>query len=63
MPLPNRSPVIGAWPRDDAQRLDLVANHFMADPTTFWRLCDANEAVSPEALAARAFVSIPVKGG
>ncbi len=62
MPTPNRSPVIGAYPRNDAQRLDLVANHFLGDATTFWRLCDANGTVCPEALAARALVSIPAKG-
>jgi hypothetical protein len=63
LPAPNRSPVLGAYPHDDSQRLDLVANHFLADPTTFWRLCDANGTVCPDALAARALVTIPAKGG
>jgi hypothetical protein len=63
LPAPNRSPVIGAYRHDDAQRLDLVANHFLADATASWRLCDVNETVCPEALAARPSVLIPIKGG
>jgi hypothetical protein len=63
LPAPNRAPVIGAYPHDDSQRLDLVASHFLGDATTFWRLCDANGTVCPEALAARALVVIPIKGG
>jgi hypothetical protein len=42
-----------------AQRLDLIANRFLADPTAFWRLCDANNAVVPDALATRDLVGIP----
>lgn len=28
-------------------RLDLVADRTLADPEQFWRLCDANNAMSP----------------
>jgi hypothetical protein len=31
-------------------RLDNIAAKFMADPALFWRLCDANDAMRPEAL-------------
>lgn len=62
LPSPNRPPLIGAFPRNDAQRLDLVANHFLGDATTFWRLCDANGAACPDALAARSAIGIPAKG-
>lgn len=31
-------------------RLDNLAAHFLGDPEQFWRLCDANRAISPEEL-------------
>jgi hypothetical protein len=31
-------------------RIDLVANRTIGDPEQFWRVCDANDAVDPEAL-------------
>jgi hypothetical protein len=39
----------------------LIAAHYLADATTFWRLCDANNAIAPDALAARDQVGIPTK--
>ena len=35
-------------------RLDLLAVQYLNDPTGFWRLCDANNAMVAGALAARA---------
>ena len=32
-------------------RLDLIAARTLGDPEQFWRICDANDAVDPEALA------------
>jgi hypothetical protein len=32
------------------ERLDNIANQFLGDPTAFWRLCDANNAMRPEEL-------------
>lgn len=32
------------------ERLDHVAGQYLGDPTLFWRLCDANNALRPEAL-------------
>jgi hypothetical protein len=63
LPAPVSAPILGAYPRNDAQRLDHIANHFLGDATAFWRLCDANGSVCPDALAARDLVAIPVKGG
>jgi hypothetical protein len=63
MPLPRRAPILGAHPRTDAQRLDHIAAHFLSDATAFWKLCDANGAMSPDALGASDMVAIPVKGG
>jgi hypothetical protein len=32
------------------ERLDHIAARFFGDPELFWRLCDANRALRPEAL-------------
>jgi hypothetical protein len=32
------------------ERLDNITAQFMGDPTAFWRLCDANNAMRPEEL-------------
>jgi len=32
------------------ERLDVIAHRFLADPTLFWRLCDANAAMDPAEL-------------
>jgi hypothetical protein len=32
------------------ERLDNIANQFLGDPTAFWRICDANNAMRPEEL-------------
>lgn len=61
IPAPRTNPLLGYHPRIQGQRLDLIASHYLADATTFWRLCDANNALSPDALAARDRVGIPTK--
>lgn len=60
LPLPGPATVLGYVRRMNGQRLDLIANTFLADGTAFWRLCDANNAVVPDALANRDLVGIPV---
>jgi len=60
---PSTAPLLGFHRLTAAQRLDLVANRYLSDATTFWRLCDASGAVSPDALAARTLVAIPTKDG
>ena len=62
LPIRTGPPLRGIHPRNDGQRNDLIAHHYLDDPTTFWRLCDASGTVSPDALAARAAVIIPRKG-
>jgi hypothetical protein len=56
---PTNVPLKGLYPRKPGQRLDAIANHFLSDPTAFWQLCDADDAVVPDALANRALVGIP----
>lgn len=48
--------------RDDAQRPDLIAAHYLGDATAFWRLCDAGDAIAPDALANRRTIAIPDQG-
>ena len=61
--LPIRPPpgVRGFHTRHDTQRPDLLAAHYLGDATAFWRLCDAGDAIAPDALAARAKIAIPGK--
>jgi hypothetical protein len=40
-------------------RLDLLAARYLNDATWFWKLCDTNNSVSPDALNARPLVGIP----
>jgi hypothetical protein len=60
--LPNPVPVVGYYRQAGPQRLDLVATAYLNVPTGFWRLCDANNAMVPGALAARSLIGIP-RGG
>jgi hypothetical protein len=62
LPLPSPAPLLGFHRRLIDQRLDHIAAHYLADATAFWRLCDANAAVVPDALAAHDLIGIPRKG-
>jgi hypothetical protein len=63
LPLPGPAVVQGYYPRQGAgQRLDLIANYFLKDATASWQLCDANNAVVPDALAVHNLVGIPPTG-
>jgi len=63
LPLPGPAVVQGYYQRGGAgQRLDVIANYFLNDATAFWQLCDANNAVVPDALAARSLIGIPPTG-
>jgi hypothetical protein len=61
LPPPNAGRIRGFHRRLEGQRLDLLANFYLKDATAFWRLCDANGTISPDALAARELVGIPAK--
>jgi hypothetical protein len=45
--------------RREGQRLDHIAWHYLGDATTFWRLCDAANAISPDALDTSDEVPVP----
>jgi hypothetical protein len=55
-------PVLGDHRRHEGQRLDLLAAHYLGDPTAFWQICDANEAMVPDTLAVGELVHIPRRG-
>lgn len=55
--------ILGDHRRLEGQRLDLLASRYLADATLLWRLCDASDAIAPDALAIAAIVRIPQKGG
>jgi hypothetical protein len=63
LPLPGPAVIQGLYQRrSTVHRLDLVANYFLNDATAFWQLCDANNAMAPDALAARNLIGIPPTG-
>jgi hypothetical protein len=61
-PLPRPPLVQGFHRRTTGQRLDMIANYFLNDAGGFWRLCDANNTVVPDALANSPLVGIPLPG-
>ena len=61
LPLPSSAPVLGYHARREGQRLDHIAFRYLNDATTFWRLCDANNAVVPDALASDMLIAVPKK--
>jgi hypothetical protein len=62
LPLPLQNALQGYYQRRSGQRLDQIASHFLADATTFWRLCDGNDAMVPDALAVHNLIGIPGEG-
>jgi hypothetical protein len=60
IPLPGPALVRGYLRRGPGQRLDLIAAHYLTDATVFWRLCNANNAMVPDALTNRDLVGIPI---
>jgi len=61
LPLPAPAPLLGFHRRLVEQRLDHIAAVYLADATAFWRLCDADNSVVPDALAAHDLIGIPRK--
>jgi hypothetical protein len=63
LPLPSPLALAGYHRRVTGDRLDLLSARYLKDPTLFWRLCDANNAPVPDALAARDLIGIPTGPG
>lgn len=53
------SGLLGYYRRKQGQRLDQIADFYLADATTFWKLCDANTTVVPDSLGNADLVGIP----
>jgi hypothetical protein len=51
----------GFHPRSEGQRPDQIAAHYLDDACGFWRLCDAGDAIAPDALASRNLIAVPPK--
>jgi hypothetical protein len=60
LPAPGIQAVLGYYRRSRGDRLDQIAGRYLADATQFWRLCDANGSMVPDALAAHDLVGIPI---
>jgi hypothetical protein len=61
-PRPSTQRPVGWYRRSDDERLDVIAYRFLDDATKAWVLCDANDAMSPDALAAHERIGIPGTG-
>lgn len=62
LPIRNAPPLRGVHRRIEGQRLDQIAAHYLAEPTAFWRLCDASDGIAPDAVGTREVVAIPKQG-
>ena len=54
VPQPERFVLLQTHPVVAGDRLDNLAARYLGDPEQFWRICDANRALDPEALTERA---------
>lgn len=61
-PRPAPTRLVGWHRRGDGERLDVIAHQHLRDATRTWVLCDANDAMSPDALAAHDLIGIPRPG-
>jgi hypothetical protein len=59
-PTPGLAATLGFHRRSGSERLDHMAARYLANATQFWRLSDASGAISPDALAARDLVGVPL---
>ena len=53
--------LLGYHVRVQGQRLDHLASHYLNDPAGFWRICELNDAMLPEALSEAPEIAIPRK--
>jgi len=53
--------LLGEHRRRGSERLDHLAFHYLDDPYGFWRLCQRNDVIVPDALAEAAQIKIPTR--
>lgn len=54
--------LLGTHLRKEGQRLDHLAYQYSKDATTFWRICEINDVMLPDALTEADEIKIPKKG-
>ena len=58
LPDPSQFQVLQQHVVVQGERLDNIASQFLGDPALFWRICDANNALRPEALTETAGTTV-----
>jgi hypothetical protein len=61
VPVPDSEELRGYHVRKEEQRLDHLAEHYLDNPAGFWRICDLNDVMLPEALSEVEEIAIPQK--
>lgn len=54
LPQGDEMPLLAEVSVAQGERIDLVSNRTLGDPLAYWRICDANNAMDPQALAEEA---------
>jgi hypothetical protein len=62
IPAPSAPKPVGFYRRGEEERLDVIAYRFVKDATQAWLLCNANDAMVPDALSFHSLIGIPPQG-
>jgi len=65
VPVPDRPAqgLLGIHLRKEGQRTDHLAYRYLDDPAGYWRICERNDVLLPEALTEAREIEIPRKEG
>jgi len=55
--------LLGIHVLQQGQRMDYLAALYLSDPAAFWRICERNEVMLPEALTEEQEIEIPGRQG
>lgn len=58
-PEPVREQAVGRHLLREGQSLDQLASGYLNDPHAYYRICDLNDAILPDALQERELIEIP----
>ncbi|MEO1515425.1 MAG: hypothetical protein AAFV95_10440 [Bacteroidota bacterium] len=61
VPLAPPQSLLGFHLLKQGQRADHLAAKYNGDPAGFWRICEANDVMLPDALTAKSEIAIPQK--
>jgi hypothetical protein len=61
LPVPDapEQELLGEHVRKQGQRLDLLANAYLGDANGYWRICEINDVMVPDALAEADTIKLP----